>query len=76
MVIAARARLLATLDSIGALLPGDRWILGQRVRYFMEAGRPLAADSMAVQCAGRTAVSATASWCLALAGYTAQQLGN
>jgi len=75
-VIAARARLLMTLDSLGALLPGDRWILGQRVRYLMEAGRPLGADSIAVQCAGRSAIPATASWCLALAGYTAQQLGN
>ncbi len=75
-VIAARARLLMTLDSLGALIPGDRWILGQRVRYLMEAGRPLGADSIAVQCAGRSSNPATASWCLALAGYTAQQLGN
>ena len=75
-VIAARTRLLMTLDSLGSLLPGDRWILGQRVRYLMEAGRPLGADSIAVQCAGRSAIPATASWCLALAGYTAQQLGN
>src|SRR4029078_12499414 len=41
-----------------------------------EAGRPLGADSIAVQCAGSSAVPATASWCLALAGYTAQKLGN
>jgi hypothetical protein len=75
-VIAARTRLLATFDSLGALMPGDRWILGQRVRYLMEAGRPLAADSIAVRCAGRASVPETVSWCLALAGYTAQQLGN
>jgi hypothetical protein len=75
-VVAGRTRLLMTLDSLGALLPGDRWILGQRVRYLMEAGRPLGADSIAVQCAGRSGVPSTASWCLALAGYTAQQLGN
>src|SRR5215475_2938383 len=36
-VIAARERLLMTLDSVGALLPGDRWVLGQRLRYLMEA---------------------------------------
>jgi hypothetical protein len=76
VVVAARTRLLMTLDSLGTLLPGDRWIVGQRVRYLMEAGRPLGADSIAVQCAGTTSVPATASWCLALAGYTAQQLGN
>jgi hypothetical protein len=33
VVIGARDRLLATLDSLGRLLPGDRWILGQRLRY-------------------------------------------
>jgi hypothetical protein len=74
-VVEARTRLLTTLDSVGALIPGDRWILGQRLRYLMEAGRPLAADSMAIACAGRT-TEATVSWCLALVGYTAQQLGN
>src|SRR5215468_889693 len=52
-VVAARERLLTTLDSVGALLPGDRWVLGQRLRYLMEAGRPLAADSMAITCAAR-----------------------
>jgi hypothetical protein len=41
----------------------------------MEAGRPLAADSMAITCAARTGPE-TAAWCLALVGYTAQQLGN
>jgi len=75
-IIAARTRLLMTLDSLGALMPGDRWIVGQRVRYLMEAGRPLGADSIALQCAGSSTIPATASWCLALAGYTAQQLGN
>jgi hypothetical protein len=74
-VVAARERLLTTLDSVGALLPGDRWVLGQRLRYLMEAGRPLAADSMAITCAARTGAE-TAAWCLALVGYTAQQLGN
>jgi hypothetical protein len=38
-VVAARARLLTILDSLGAMIPGDRWILGQRVRYLIEAGR-------------------------------------
>ena len=75
-VVAARARLLGVLDTLRAIVPGDRWILGQQVRYLIEAGRPAAADSMGVACAGRATVRATTSWCLALVGYTAQQFGN
>lgn len=75
-VIAARTRLLKTLDSLGTIVPGDRWIVGQRLRYLLEAGRPFGADSAAVECAGRTSVPETISWCLALVGYTAQQLGD
>ena len=74
-VIVARARLLETLENIGTMIPGDRWVLGQRLRYLLEAGRPNTADSMAVACAART-TETTASWCLALVGYTAQQMGN
>ena len=58
------------------MIPGDRWILGQKVRYLVEAGRPQAADSTGVACAARATVPATKSWCLALVGYTAQQFGN
>ena len=75
-VVAARARLLTTLDSLGAVLPGDRWILGQRVRYLIEAGRAHDADSLGVDCAARASVRATTSWCFALVGYTAQQYGK
>jgi hypothetical protein len=75
-VVAARARLLTILDSLGAMIPGDRWILGQRVRYLIEAGRPQAADSLGVACAASATVRATTSWCFALVGYTAQQYGK
>jgi hypothetical protein len=75
-VVTARARLLGVLDSLAAMVPGDRWILGQQVRYLIEAGRPQSADSMGVACAARATVRATSSWCLALVGYTAQQYGN
>jgi len=75
-IIAARAQLLGVLDSLGVMVPGDRWIIGQKIRYLVEAGRPRAADSLAVACAGGTTVRATTSWCLALVGYTAQQFGN
>jgi hypothetical protein len=75
-VIAARARLLVILDSLGAMVPGDRWILGEKIRYLVEAGRAQAADSVGVACAARATVRATTSWCLALIGYTAQEFGN
>jgi len=75
-IIAARARLLTVLDSAGALIPGDRWILGQRVRYLIEAGRPKAADSLGVACAAAATTRETTSWCFALVGYTAQQYGK
>ena len=32
-IVIARTRLLETLDSLSALIPGDRWILGQRERF-------------------------------------------
>ena len=75
-VVAARARLLTILDSLGAMIPGDRWILGQRVRYLIEAGHPQTADSLGVACAATATVRATTSWCFALVGYTAQQYGK
>ena len=58
----ARARLLATLDNAGAALPGDEWIVGQRVRYLLEDSQPSAAARVAEQC------QAVRWWCEALAG--------
>jgi len=75
-VVAGRLRLLATLDSVSALIPGDRWILGQRVRYLVEAGHAQSADSLGVACAASATDAATKSWCFALVGYTAQQYGK
>ncbi len=75
-IVEARLRLLTALDSLSAVVPGDRWILGQRVRYLVEAGRAQAADSLGVACASTAMDRATTSWCLALVGYTAQQYGK
>ena len=75
-VIGARDRLLTVLDSLGRLLPEDRWILGQKLRYFLEQGRLNTADSVAIGCAANTTVPTTLGWCLALAGYTAQERGD
>jgi hypothetical protein len=75
-VIARREGLLALLDSIGELLPNDRWILAQKLRYHLEAGRSADAERVATSCVERTRVSATRSWCRALAGYAAQERGD
>jgi hypothetical protein len=75
-VITARSRLLIVLDSLGQLLPGDRWIVGQKLRYLIEQGRPDAADSVAISCAADTRVRSMFGWCLALAGYSAQERGD
>jgi hypothetical protein len=75
-VVAGRAQLLTTLDSLGRTIPGDRWILGQRVRYLVEAGRAHDADSLGVACAATAMDRATKSWCFALVGYTAQQFSK
>lgn len=58
-----RDALLAYLDSVQRLLPGDGWVVGQRVRYLGEAGRWDEAGAAAESCV------ATAWWCAALRGY-------
>ncbi len=63
-IIATRRReLLARLDSLAALHPGDDWLAGMRVHYRIDAGQPEAADSAARAC------RATRWWCDALLGY-------
>ncbi len=37
-IVTARDLLLAGLDSAATRIPGDHWILGQRIRYLAEAG--------------------------------------
>ena len=60
----SRLSLIARLDSAAAVLPGDPWIAGQRVRYLVEADDPSAALTAATECR-----SVDAWWCLALAGF-------
>lgn len=69
-IVRQRERLLAKLDSAAALLPGDDWIVGQRVRYLVEAGR----DSLAL--ASLDDCRAAAWWCAALHGYVLHDLGD
>ncbi len=66
-----RARLLARLDSIGALVPGDAWILGQRVWYRAEAGRWRGALRVARGCG-----IVEPWWCFALQGFVLHGLGR
>lgn len=65
----ARSRLLAYLDSAAAILPGDDWIAGQRIRYLVDGGN----DSAAVRVAG--ACRATRWWCVALRGLAFHSAG-
>src|SRR5712691_2740165 len=66
----ARERLLATLDTAAAALPGDAWIAGQRVRYQLQSGRP--ADALAPARACR----AVPWWCQALTGLALHVAGD
>lgn len=61
-IIQARVDLLAVLDSAATLRPDDRWIAGQRVRYYIEAGRHGDALAIARSC------RAERWWCASLEG--------
>ena len=67
-VAQARERLIALLDSIGRLQPGDNWVNGQRVRYLLESGR--SADALEV---GRSCTS-SGWWCDAITGLALHEL--
>ncbi|MGH7649754.1 MAG: hypothetical protein ACREND_16695, partial [Gemmatimonadaceae bacterium] len=58
----ARDRLRATLDSLGATAPANDYIVGQRIRFDLEARDADAANRAASGCA------ATPWWCEALRG--------
>jgi hypothetical protein len=60
---AARDTMLERLKAAALVLPGDRWIAGQRVRYLVEAERFADAVDAARAC------DAEESWCAALEGY-------
>jgi hypothetical protein len=59
----ARERLLRDLAAAGGRLPGDDWIIGQRVRYLAEHGRADSAIAVAQGCRGAR------WWCDALEGF-------
>jgi len=70
-VAAARETLLGTLEDIGETIPGDRWVLGQRVRYLGDVGRWSEAERLARGCGGDPSW-----WCSALLGYVLHRSGR
>lgn len=68
-IVKARAELLRELEHISALIPGDDWIMGQRIRYMLEAHDT---NSVAVARSCR----ASKWWCSALLGLALHVRGN
>jgi hypothetical protein len=64
-----RAKLLRDLEKASATLPGDDWIIGQRIRYLVES-HDTAAISVARSC------RADKWWCEALLGLALHVNGN
>ena len=71
LVMAARETLLDTLKAIGRELPGDRWILGQRVQYLGLLGRWEEVMALHGDCQG-----GEPWWCPALLGYALHRSGQ
>jgi hypothetical protein len=70
-VALARRTLLDSLGAAAASLPGDSWILGQRVRYRIESGSPREAFDVAASCRLEARW-----WCHALAGHALHAAGD
>jgi hypothetical protein len=66
----ARVKLLATLASAAEALPGDEWIVGQRIRYLVEHQAYDAALHVTTSC------RATLWWCEALGGLARHAAGD
>ncbi len=66
----ARTRVLDDLGDIARKIPGDLWILGQRIYYLADMGAWTAAASLTRRCGGQTHW-----WCTALAAYAQHAQG-
>jgi hypothetical protein len=71
VVVAAREELLMVLGKIGEALPGDSWVLSQRIRYLGDFGRWMEAEALARRCPGHLGW-----WCDALLGYVLHRAGE
>lgn len=70
-LVRERGVLLDSLDAIGEQIPGDRWILAQRVWYLGEAGAWGRAIQLTEACRG-----GDAEWCAALRGLALHESGR
>ncbi|MGD2122311.1 MAG: hypothetical protein PVJ76_11230, partial [Gemmatimonadota bacterium] len=70
-IVERREELLALLEQVGAQIPGDRWVIGQRIRYLGDIGRWTEAESLA-----RTCVGPDDGWCHGLLGYVLHRSGS
>lgn len=68
-IVGERQALLVDLAAAAARLPGDPWILGQQVRYLIEAERLDEAQHLAGRCADAS------GWCTALVGLVLHRSG-
>ena len=66
----ARVRVLDELAEIGEDIPGDSWVLGQRVFYMGEVGNWQQAEALIRRCSGEQ------WWCTALFGYVRHAQGD
>jgi len=71
LLVSARDSLLGVLEEVGRVLPGDRWILGQRIRYLGDTGRWEEAERLAVECR-----NGAGWWCHGLLGYVLHRSGS
>ena len=68
-IVKARNELLRELQRASVVLPGDNWIMGQRIRYMIE-GRDSSTIAVARAC------RATKWWCDALLGLSQHMRGD
>ncbi len=70
-MVALREGLLAGLAELAVEIPGDTWILGQRVFYLAEAGRWSEAGDLARACGAQPGW-----WCAVLEGFSSHGAGD
>jgi hypothetical protein len=70
VIARGRERLLAVLADAARLAPGDEWLVGQRVRYLIDARRPADAVAVAAEC------QSTQWWCAVLTGLALHRSGD
>jgi len=72
-VALARSQLLSQLGDIASKIPGDGWILGQRVLYQLESGGIAEAEAQARRC---NLAPDESWWCAALLGLILHRQGK